>query len=83
MTTGGMGTECERLNKRMAELISIKSKQSYSHVIADIRRQLRFALLKATVIAVRGYRGGRGNAEEEVNVEMDILFNLISYEMYK
>ena len=37
-TTGGMGMECERLNKRMAELISIKSKQCYSHVIADIRR---------------------------------------------
>ena len=59
-TTGGMGAECEKLNKRLAELIAIKSRQNYSQVIADIRRQLRFALLKATVIAVRGYRGGRG-----------------------
>ena len=64
----------------MAELISNKCKQSYSHVIADIRRQLRFALLKSTVIAVRGYRRGRGHAEEEVDVDMDIPFNLIPYE---
>ena len=59
-TNGGMGAECEKLNKRLAELIAIKSHQNYSQVIADIRRQLHFALLKATVIAVRGYRGGRG-----------------------
>jgi hypothetical protein len=51
-----MGVECEKLNKRLAELIAEKTNQSYSHVITDIRRRLHFALLKATVIAVRGYR---------------------------
>ena len=78
-TTGGMGAECEKLNKRLAELIAIKSRQNYSQVIADIRRQLCFALLKATVIAVRGYRGGRGE-DSDADVEMDIPFNLIPQE---
>ena len=78
-TTGGMGGECEKLNKRLAELISIKTNQSYSHVISDIRRQLRFALLKSTVIAIRGFRKGQAN-DDEVEVEMDVPFNLIPQE---
>ena len=71
--------ECERLNKRLAELTSVKFNQSYSLVIADIRRRLRFALLKATVIAVIGYGGARGG-DAEMEVEMDIPFNLIPQE---
>ena len=43
-TTGGMGPECEKLNKRLAELIAAKSKENYSHVIRHLRtRQIRFA----------------------------------------
>ena len=79
-TTGGMGKECERLNKRLAELIATKTKQKYCHVIADIRIRLRFALLKATVVAIRGYRGGRGQDDEEDDVDIDIPFNLIPQE---
>ena len=79
-TTGGMGKECEKLNKRLAELIVIKKKQRYSQVIADIRTRLRFALLKATVVAVRGYRGGRGQEEDDEDVDIDIPFDLIPHE---
>ena len=72
-TSGGMGPECERLNKRLAELISLKRKQSYSDVITYIRKRLRFALLKATLIAVRGYKGK--NIRKTVNVsEVDFNF---------
>ena len=56
-TTGGMGSECERLNKRLAVLISDKTKERYSHVVSHIRTKLRFSLLKAIVIAIHGYRG--------------------------
>jgi hypothetical protein len=49
-------------------------------VIADIRIRLRFALLKATVVAIRGYRGGRGQDDEEDDVDIDIPFNLIPQE---
>ena len=32
-TTGGMGTECDKLNKRLAELKAAKSKENYSQII--------------------------------------------------
>ena len=73
-TSGGMGPECERLNKRLAELISLKRKQSYSDVITYIRKRLRFALLKATLIAVRRYKGK--NIRKTVNVS-EVDFNLL------
>ena len=78
-TTGGMSPECEKLNKRLAVLISLKKKQKYSHVIADIRTRLRFSLLKATVVAIRGYRRG-GNSMQENEVDMDVDFGLIPRE---
>ena len=80
MTTGGMSKECDRLNKRLAELIATKRKQKYCHVVADIRTRLRFSLLKATTIAIRGYRHGRVRNEEEIEVDMDVAFNLIPEE---
>ena len=55
LTTGGMSPECEALNKRIATLIANKTSENYSQVMTYLRTRLRFALLKATVIAVRGY----------------------------
>ena len=65
------------MNKRLAEQISLKTKESYGDVIRHIRTKLRFALLKSLVIAVRGYRG-RTLVEAEENLE-DISFNLIPH----
>ena len=76
-TTGGMGIECERLHKRLAELIAAKRHENYSKVIQHIRCRLRFALLKATLIAIRGVRGNARGAAEEEEVIGDISFNLI------
>ena len=56
-TTGGMGQECIKMNKRLAELIALKRKENYSHVMQHIRTRLRFALLRCTLIAIRGVRG--------------------------
>ena len=76
-TTGGMGPECEKLNKRLAELIAVKSKEKYSQVIRHLRTRLRFALLKSTLVAIRGVRGrSSGTAEDEDEIG-DISFNLI------
>ena len=74
-TSGGMGPECQRLNKRIAELLSIKRKEQYSDVIAYIRKRIRFSLLRATLIAIRGYRGrDTGNKVTELS---DVAFNLV------
>ena len=73
-TTGSMGPECKRLNKRLAVLIAKKRNESYSDVIRYVRNSLRFALLKATLVAVRGVRGKREGPG--VLIE-DISFNMI------
>ena len=74
-TSGGMGPECEKFNKRLAELIAIKRKESYADVITYIRKRLRFALLRSTLIALRGYRGQ--NAVRK-NVDLsEVAFNLL------
>ena len=72
------------LNKRLSEMIALKQREQYSQVMAHIQKRLRFALLKATVVAVRGIRGRRSVAAED-DVE-EISFNLIpreqAYEAY-
>ena len=78
MTSGGSGNECDRLNKRLAELISIKKKEQYCHVVAHVRTRLRFALLKSTLTAIRGYRG-KADSSQEASVG-ETSFNLIPQE---
>ena len=74
-TTGGMGPECVRMNKRIAELMAAKTGEAYSHVMRHVRTRLRFALLRCTIIAIRGTRGKMYDGEEEDIGE--ISFNLI------
>ena len=76
LTTGGMSPECEKLNKRMAEMISLKTREVYSHVVSHIRTRIRFALLKATLVAVRGVRG-KADADSGPSEMEEISFNLI------
>ena len=73
-TTGGMGPECARMNKRIAELIAEKKGEKYGQVMQYIRTRLRFALLRCTLVAIRGVRGKRTSKESHVD---DISFNLI------
>ena len=73
-TTGGMGPECMRFNKRLAEKIANKQKEKYSHVVRHIRTRIRFALLKATLIAIRGERGPSRKGEIDLG---DVMYNLI------
>ena len=56
-TTGGMGPECEKANKKIAEKIAMKRQESYSQVMNHVRTRLRFSLLRSILTAVRGYRG--------------------------
>ena len=73
-TTGGMGPECAKYHKRVAELIANKRGELYSDVVNHIRTRIRFSLLKSVLIAVRGERG-RGR---KVNTPIaDLSLNLI------
>ena len=74
-TTGGMGPECTKYHKRVAELISVKRGESYSDVMNYIRTRIRFSLLKCTLIAVRGERGRRRRGDD--TSLSDLSLNLI------
>ena len=76
LTTGGMAIECERMNKKVAELIALKTGESYSHVMSHLRSALRFALLRAMLVAIRGTRGSPWNKRNEYDLA-DISYNLI------
>ena len=81
-TTGGMGAECNKFHKRVAELISLKRNESYSHVMNFIRTKIRFSLLKTILVAVRGVRGKsrKTNGYQISDVSFNIIPDMPSYE---
>ena len=76
-TNGGMGPECLRVNKKIAERIAEQRKEHYSKVMNHVHTRLRFALLKSVLVAVRGYRGNEPGGEIDIS---EIDFNLIPEE---
>ena len=81
-TLSGMGPECTRFHRRIAELIAIKTKEDYSQVMSHLRTRLRFTLLRSTLIALRGERGTSKNPIGSIT---DLSFNMLpempSYEV--
>ena len=70
-----MAPECNRVNKRLAEKIAEKRREPYASVITYVRTKLRFALLRSTLAAIRGFRG----KQSDVHLQdlTDINFSLI------
>ncbi len=81
-TSGGMAPECLKLNKRLAEKLSNKQNETYSKVMMHVRTRLRFALLKSTLVGLRGFRGKKlMKQEEEVgNIEYNLIPQSRCYE---
>ena len=73
-TTGGVGRECTKLIKQLANKIAMKRQEQYCHVVAFLRTKLNLSLLKATLVAIRGIRG-RQLREEDGSTNVD--YNLI------
>jgi len=74
-TTGGMAPECNGVNRRLAKKIAEKCRELYASVITYIRTKLRFALLRSTLAAIRGFCG----KQYDVHLQdlTDIDFSLI------
>ena len=81
-TSGGMSPKCEKVNKRLAYLISDKRKETYGSVLKHIRTRLRFALLRCTLAAIRGYRGKtkEDNSSDLSEVEFALIPEERTYE---
>ena len=57
LTFGGMSKECKQFVNRLVDLIARKRKESYCDVVRHVRTRIRFAMLKITLITLRGHRG--------------------------
>ena len=71
-TSGGMAPECTRYHKKVAQLISRKTKEDYSKVMNHLRTRIRFTILKSTLLAVRGERGKPCRRKENIT---ELCFN--------
>ena len=69
-TSGGMGHEATIFHKRLASQIAEKRKEDYNQVMNYIRTRLRFCILKSTLVALRGYRGKKNEAESISNISL-------------
>ena len=64
-TTGGMGKASSSLYKRIASLLSEKTGEAYSTTMAWIRCRLSFALLRSSIMCIRGARRLLGPAVDD------------------
>jgi len=55
-TSGGMGTEMSMAVKHLAKKLSEKKKEPYPEVIGLLRCRLAFAMLRSTIVCLRGSR---------------------------
>ena len=69
------GSFLKKNHKRIAELISTKRGELYSEVVNFIRTKLRVALLRSTLVAIRGERGKRRKMRD--TALEDLSLNLI------
>ena len=72
-TTGGMGRAATTFYKRLASMISDKRDVPYSKAINWIRCRLSFALLRASIMSIRGARSSQHRpASESIQGPIDL-----------
>ena len=81
-TTGTMGREAERFYRRLAVLLSGKTKQSIPDAVRYIRQRLSFCLLKTLIVSLRGYRGKTITPYYSSSIDIHLLFNLLPQCVY-
>ena len=80
-TSGGMAPECTTYHKRVATLISNKTKEDYSKVMNHIRTRVRFSILKSTLVAIRGERGKKTKHNNNITeLSFNTMPEMPSYE---
>ena len=82
-TTGGMGPQCARTHKRIAELVAEKKTERNADVMNHIRTRLRFSPLKCVLVAIRGAREKGSRFWEEDNlstISLNLIPNVKTYD---
>ena len=68
-TTGGMGRAATTFYKRLASNIAEKREASYAVTLNWIRCRLSFALLRASIMYIRGARSSRNHPANEYQID--------------
>jgi hypothetical protein len=71
-STGGMGRQAQVVIKRIALLIAEKRNQSYSMVAGWLRCRLSFALLRTSLLCLRGSRPRSRMVVENVSIDLAV-----------
>ena len=74
-TSVGMGPECAIFVIHLAKKIAQKKNQDLPDVIRVLRTETRFAVLKATLISIRGTRGSlyQNKTDEDADVDYNVV----------
>ena len=80
-TYGGMGPECAKYHKKVAQLISKKRNESYADVMNVIRTKIRFSILKSTLEVVRGVRRRRQRETPTSDISYNTVPSAAEYEV--
>ena len=70
--TGGMGDAATQVDKRLANLLSDKPDFSYGEVMGWIRCKLSFALVRSSIMCIRGARSRLHSPVCEAPVDVQI-----------
>ena len=73
-TSGGMGPLCRTFFKKLAHIIAEDNNERYEDVIHHLRVRTRYALLRSTLMALRGQRGRKLKKVDPIS---ETSFNLI------
>ena len=76
LKSGGMLNKCKQFVNRLADLIARKRKDRYCDVVRHVRTRIRFAILRSTLIALRGYKGIKMDSKHETPLS-EVSYNLI------
>ena len=74
-TTGGMSQECQRYHSTLAELISLKKQEDYATTITWIRTKVPLAILRTSLVCLRGTRSRRRKTyvqENDLEIEKGV-----------
>ena len=71
-TTGGMGRAATTFYRRLASMLAEKRDISYSTALNWIRCRLSFALLRASIMSIRGARSSRHHPATECPIDLQL-----------
>ena len=72
-TTGGMGRAATIFYKRLASMVAEKRDVPYGVTLNWIRCRLSFALLRASIMSIRGVRSSRHHPAAECPIDLQLV----------